>query len=370
MTRVVILGGGFAGLAAARQLRKLRGRAEVILVDRRPSSDFLPLVGDLLYRRIDPRLLQSDLASLAGPLGFRFLNTEATGIDLAGKSLSTSAGPLHWDYLILAAGAEPNFYGTEALRAQTFPLASVADAGRIVSALERDGYAAVLVVGGSYTGVEAATGLRRRLGPDGLPVLIAEQAPTLVPERDAWVRDYVETNCRAMGVEVLCGTTLTGVRGRDAALSNGRVVKNALVLWAAGVAAGPVVRRLDVEKDAQGRLVVDEFLRLNDSVFVAGDSACVMHKGKAVRMAIQPALDQGRTAGANVRALIEGRPLRRYRPVDLGWIVPMANSRSCGKALGVPVRGFAATALHYLMCLWRTPGLARRARILRRLLAR
>ncbi len=371
MTRVVILGGGFAGLSAARELRKLRGRAEVALVDRRATSDFLPLAADLLYRKLDPALLQVDLADFAKRAGIRFLRADATAVDLAAKTVATSAGPLPFDYLIIAAGVEPNLYGNKKLKEETFPLASVADARRIVEELERGGYAAVLVVGGSYTGVEAATGLRRRLAETSARVVIAEQAETLVPDLPPRVRDYVGANCARMGIEVVTGTTLAEMRGRDAVLANGIIVKDALVVWAAGVAAGPLVRALGAEKDAQGRLAVDEFLQLKKGeVFVAGDAARVMHKGSPVRMAIQTALDQGRVAGRNVRALIEGRSLRRYRPLDLGWVVPMANGRSSGQALGIPVRGIAATALHYLMCLWRTPGLARRSRLLRRLLSR
>ena len=385
MKRVVIIGGGFAGLAAAGELR---GRAEVTLVDRKRTFDFLPMLPDLLSRRLDPELLEYDLASLGEALGFRFLNAEVSGVDLAARSVSTSAGPLPCEFLVAACGSETNFYGRDDLRERVLTLDSVADARRILKEIERGGFATALVVGGGYTGIETATNLRRFL-PRRRRVMIVETGPSLVGALPPWMRAYVERNVRAMGIEVVRGTTLKEMHRRDAVLADGRVVPDALVVWAAGVQTGDAVRRLDAQKAKQGRLVVDEFLRLCPSpslagprdkrpspsrgegeCFVAGDAACVMQGGMPLRMAVQIALDEGRVAGANVAALIAGRPLRRYRPVDPGWVVPMRNDRSCGKALGFPVRGFAAIALHYLMCLVRSAGLARRARMLAQVIAR
>ncbi len=371
MAKVVIIGGGFAGLAAAREVARVGSRLDCTLVDRKPTLDFLPMLPDLLSRRLDPELLQHDLAALGEQIGFRFLQSEATGIDLAAKTVATSTGPLPYDHLIVATGSETNFYDRDDLRERALTLDSVADAARIVEALDRGDFDTALVVGGGYTGIETATSLSKALAHrPGKRVMIVELAPALVGTLDPWASAYVARNVRAMGIEVVSGATVKDLRGRDAVLTNGRVVPNALVVWAAGVRAGDVVRRLDAARGKQDRLVVDEFLRLNETCFVAGDAACVMHGGAPMRMAVQISLDEGRTAGANTAALVSGKPLRRYRPLDLGWVVPMRNDRSCGKALGFPVRGFAATGLHYLMCIFRSPGLVRKARMLAQVAAR
>jgi len=160
MTRVVIIGGGFAGLAAARALRSLGPRVECTLVDRKGAFDFLPMLPDVLSGRIEPRLLQYDLSRLGAKLGFTFLHAEATGIDLAARRIclvpgairgNKAEGPgpkaegrndasdangsgLAFDFLIIASGAVTNFYGRDDLRERAFVVDSVEDAARLAAA--------------------------------------------------------------------------------------------------------------------------------------------------------------------------------------------------------------------------------------------
>jgi len=372
MPRVVIIGGGFGGLSAARRLRKRAPEADCTLIDRKETTDFLPMLPDLLSRRVGAELLCRDLAALASRIGFQFLHASVTSVDLKRKLVRTGAGPVEYDYLIIAGGSETDFHGRDDLREAAFTLDSVADALALANAVETDDFDAVVVAGGGYTGVETATNLRRYFAKHAVEkrILLVEYGASLVGSLETWMRDYVGRNLRAMDIDVALGASVDRVESGAVHLTDGRTVERAILVWTAGVRAVDFVQKLDAEKCPRGRLEVDEFLRVNASCFAAGDAACVMHRDRPMRMAVQISLDEGACAGENVARLIRGRRLRRYRPRDLGWVVPMANDRSCGRALGFGVRGVAATALHYLMCILRTRGLARKTALVADLLSR
>ena len=113
---------------------------------------------------------------------------------------------------------------------------------------------------------------------------------------------------------------------------------------------------LMVEKGRQGRISVDQYLRLNETCFVIGDCAQFPHKVNHLRMAVQFSIAQGLCAASNVLLHIKASNLKKYKPIDLGYIIPMANNCSCGKVMGFPIKGRLPTLLHYLMCIYRSFG--------------
>jgi NADH:ubiquinone reductase (H+-translocating) len=151
-------------------------------------------------------------------------------------------------------------------------------------------------------------------------------------------------------------------------LSSGEILDRALLIWAAGVRTGDFIPALDIDKTVQGRINVDEFLRADDSVFVIGDAANFPYRGSFLRMAVQFAIAQGSAAGQNILALIHHKPLRSFKPRDLGYLIPMANNRSCGIVLGLKVKGVLATFFHYFMCVYRTYSLRNKFGFFRELL--
>jgi NADH:ubiquinone reductase (H+-translocating) len=374
-TRVVIIGGGFAGLAAARRLRRSRVPVDCTLIDRRDAFHFLPLLPDLLSRPLDPALLRYPFADLAGPLALRFLRADVAAVDLAARSLATSAGPVPYDLLVIASGCETDFSGRDDLAHFAFTLTSVDEALKLRAAALAADFRSAVVVGGGYTGIEVATHLVRLFRRTGRPrpVLIVEQVPSVLARLPGWVSHYAARNLRAMGVDVLHHASVRDVSNfagsvGDVRLVDGRLIPRALLVWSAGVRTGGFLAGLDVPKGRHARLVVDPCLRLNDSCFVCGDAACFLSAGQPVGMSVQAALDEGDCAGANVARLVAARPLKTFSPMVLGWVVPMANGRSVGQALGISVRGRPASFLHYLMCVFRSMGLARRLRLARQLL--
>ncbi|MBU1124873.1 MAG: hypothetical protein KKC84_02515, partial [Candidatus Omnitrophica bacterium] len=119
------------------------------------------------------------------------------------------------------------------------------------------------------------------------------------------------------------------------------------------------------EKNPQGRLKADEYLRIQDFCFVAGDAASFIHHTKPLRMGVQFSIMQGRLVAENIAQHIRGKSLKKFIPSDFGYIVPMANNYSCGEILGLHIKGRLATFLHFMMCLYRSRGLKNRAEIIR-----
>ena len=175
-----------------------------------------------------------------------------------------------------------------------------------------------------------------------------------------WVRRYALRRLRKYDIELFCDSTIVKAGERSVWLASGQTFNNALFVWSEGMSAGRHIESLAVAKNIQGRIIVDDYLSFGESCFAAGDAACILHKGQTLRMAVQFALSQGRQAAYNILRSIVKMPLKKYRPLDLGWIVPMADNRACGIALGVSLQGYWAGLLHYSFCLLRLPGLKAR----------
>jgi NADH dehydrogenase len=365
MARVVLIGGGFAGLAAAAAFRG-QDDADVVLLDRRPTFDFLPMLPDVIGERADPDLLTYDLAALGRRLGFRFVHDTVTAVDLNERHVVTEAGGFDYDYLLIAAGTRTNFHGQAEVAAHAFALDSVAESRALHAALAKETWSTVVVVGGGYTGVEAATNARaffRRLGADAR-VMICELAPRILGPMPDKFRRYTRRNLDRMDIEVRVETSVEAADADSVRLSSGEALERALLIWSAGVQTPAFVRDLPEKPGRQGRLPVDRFLRVDERGFAAGNAALFQHGGAPLRLSVQFSLGEGRCAARNILRSIRGQELRPFRPRDLGYVVPMANNRSCGVALGVPVYGFPATLLHYLMCIVRSRGVRRRLRMI------
>ena len=171
-----------------------------------------------------------------------------------------------------------------------------------------------------------------------------------------------------MGVDILTGSQIEKIEGRKVYLSGNNVFDDAMVIWAAGVKTADFIQNLKVKKNPQGRIEVDEYLRLDENSFAIGDAAYVKNKDIFLRMAVQFSIAEGECAASNIIKSIKARPLDKYKPLDMGYIIPMANNRSCGNVLGLNVTGFLATALHFMMCLYRSWTWRNRFCIVKRLL--
>lgn len=370
MHKVIIIGGGFAGIAASRKLARRKDLFEIALFDKKNGFDFLPSLPDVLGRGIEPRFLACNIESISKAKGVEFINEEILTIDFDRRKVFTAKRETEYDYLIVTSGSETNFYGNENIRKEAFSLDNVADADKIVKIIKEKTFKNYIVSGGGYTGIEVATNLRLFLDKNKAAgkIVIIERSSSILGPLPAWIKQYVSDNLAKINVEVLLDTSVERIENNTVYLQGGKTLSDSFVIWAAGVKTAGFIQNLKVEKNPQGRIQVDEHLRLNERCFVAGDAAYFKHKDGYLRMAVQFAITQGELAAANVINSALGKKLKTYKPIDLGYIIPMANNRSCGVVLAVKIRGFIATVFHFIMCAYRLCGIGNKTGFIRNLL--
>jgi len=370
--KVIIIGGGFGGLSASRRLCKSGIKLEVMLIDKKQTVDFLPMLPDCIGRMISPEFLSYGIENIGRKLGFNFIKGEVIAVDLEKKEVSVNSEGLKYDYLIIASGSETNFYGNQGIRQYAYTLDGISDARKMIDGLGQGKFDNFVVGGGGYTGIEVATNLRLFLNRNGMKgrIVIVERAPAILGPLPEWMKKYVIDNLQRLNIEISVNNTIDIIEEHRIHLSEGKILDNVFVVWAAGVKTSSFIQNLKVDKNPQGRIKVDEYLRLNNNCFVIGDAANFSQQNNFLRMAVQFAIAQGDLAGANIIRDIKGLNLRKYKPLDLGYIIPMANNRSCGSILGLNLKGFLPTIFHFIMCIYRSYGKRNKIGIIKDLLKR
>lgn len=355
--RVVIIGGGFAGLAAMNELKG--SGALVTLVDRNLYSTFQPL----LYQVATAGLTSSDVAyplwSVTRRTGARFHKAMMTGIDTASRVVSLDDGAqLTYDYLILATGVSANFFGIPGADKHSMSLYTRRDAvalrEQLIGQLERlsqngrDGGLAVTIAGGGATGVELAGTLAElrnialpaafpTISPQRIQVTLVEQAPALLAAFRPHQQEYARRQLLDRGVDVRLGAAIREVTSDGVLLADGTTLASDVTVWAAGVAAPGATGRLGLPSGRAGRLVVGPDLRIEgqDRIFAAGDIS--VSSSHPVAQLAQPAIQQGRFAARQVRRLLAGQGTESFRYHDKG-IMATIGRRSAVVELPVGVR--------------------------------
>ncbi len=370
MNKVLIIGGGFAGISALGRLAKYRKEFEITLLDKKETSDFLPMLPDILSERIHPKFLTSPLDKICKKLKCAFINEEVVSLDLEKKTINTQSRTLEYDYLLIASGSETNFYGNNEVKKYAFKLDRASGAEKILEGLRSGAFDNFVIAGGGYTGVEAATNLKYYClnHKKKNRIVIVEKSPRLLGPLPDWMKSYVSGNLKDSNIEVFTNTGVDKVDGESVSLSNKETLRRAMLIWTAGVKAGDCLLDLKVDRNPQGRIKTDENLKIGRNCFAAGDAAQVVYSGQPLRMSVQFAITQGRRAAENIIRDRRDAPLLKYKPLDLGYVIPMANGISCGNILKLNLKGVLPTALHYLMCIYRSLGVSNKGGIIRDLL--
>ena len=341
---VVIVGGGFAGLWAARALADAPVR--ITLLDRGNHHLFQPL----LYQVATAGLSAPDIAAplrhiLRRQRNVTVLMEEVSGIDPAAREVRIEGGaPLHYDYVLLASGATHAYFGHDDWAPHAPGLKTLDDAlrirRRILSAFERaeaetdaEARRALLtfaIVGGGPTGVELAGTLAeiarhtlerefRRIDPGDARVLLVEAGPRVLSSFPASLSAKARAQLASLGVEVRTGAPVAAIDASGIEVGGERIAART-VLWAAGVAASPLARSLGVPLDRAGRVLVEPDLSAPGlpDVFVAGDLAALLQEGKPVPGVAPAAKQMGRHVAAAIRARLAGKPAARFRYRDYG----------------------------------------------------
>jgi NADH dehydrogenase len=360
---VVVVGGGFAGLAA---LSALRGSgAAVTLVDRNVYSTFQPL----LYQVATAGLTSSDVAyplwSVTRKTGARFHRGRLASVDLAGRRVRLDDGAeLRYDYLILATGVSASFFGIPGAEKHSMSMYTRRDAvalrDRLETELSRRSWGgtgaglAIAIAGGGPTGVELAgtvAELRNIAVPAAFPaidtsaikVTLIEKAPVLLAAFKPKEQEYARRQLEARGVDVRLGATIRELASGEVLLADGTSVPSDVTVWAAGVAAPDWSAGLGLAQGHSGRFVTGPDLRVRgqDRIFAAGDIS--VSATDPVAQLAQPAIQQGRHAGEQIRRLLAGQGTEPFSYHDKG-IMATIGSRSAVVELpsGIRLRGTLA----------------------------
>jgi len=340
---VVIVGGGFAGLCAARALRG--APVDVTLLDRRNHHVFQPLLYQVATAGLSAPEIAAPLRSIfRRQSNVAVLMAEVVSVDVPRRRVVLADGETPYDYLILATGATHSYFGHDDWARHAPGLKSIEDALEIrrrlfvaferaereTDAAARRSWLTFVVVGGGPTGVELAGTVAeiarhtlrrefRRIDPSRARVLLLEGTDRVLPPYPPELSQKARQQLEGLGVEVRPGALVTDVDGHGVCIGAERI-ESRTVMWAAGVAASPLGRSLGAPVDRAGRVKVEKDLTLpgRPEVFVVGDLAAVEQAGRPVPGVAPAAMQMGRHAARNVLRSIAGRPLVPFHYVDKG----------------------------------------------------
>jgi len=321
--RIVIVGGNFAGLTAARQLDR---RHAVTVIDRSPSFEWLPNIHELLSGVKRPVDLRLPLRRLVTRAGHRFVRGEVAEIDARAGRLATVEGrEFGFDACIVAVGGVNDTFGVKGADRHSMPFKSVADCaaiGRRLAALaRRPGGRSVVIVGGGLEGIEALGEILRRFGRGGLLQLcVVEAGARLLAGAPAELDAAVRARSAAYGVRFCTRSPVTAVTGKHVQLRSGERLRSDLTIWTGGVTASPLLRESGLTGKSGRWAPVTPALQSKrfENLFVAGDAA---ELPSPLPKQAYFAMQMGACAADNARRWLGGRAVRAFKPAPKPMLV-------------------------------------------------
>jgi NADH dehydrogenase len=369
MPSVLIIGGGFAGLNAAKGLGNVAD-IQLTLVDRTNHHLFQPLLYQVAMAGLSPADIAAPIRSLLSKYkNIRVLHGEIRGLDLAAKTAIADFGELKFDYLVMCCGARHSYFGhdeweefapglknlEQATEIRRRVLSAYEEAERITSTEERRRLLTFVIVGGGPTGVELAGAIGemsrytlakdfRNIDPSLARVILIEAGPRILPMFSEPLVARAVRDLEHLGVQVWTNSAVTKIDADGVEIGKERL-RSATVLWAAGVTASPLGKLAGLEVDRQGRVVVEPDLSVkgNSAVFVAGDQAVFTHQtGKPLPGTAPVAMQQGRYLAKLIRDDVAGLPRKPFHFTDKGQMATIGRSRAIVEVGRMKLAGFKA----------------------------
>lgn len=369
--RVVIVGAGFAGLWAARELAD--APVEVTLVDRNNYHTFQALLYQVATAALEPESIAFPIRTTLGASpNVRFVMAHAIRVDTGSKVLVTSGPDIPYDYLILATGSVPATFGIPGIEEHSFVLKTleegVALRNHIICAFEKAAFEhdqeerkkllTFVVAGGGATGVEFAGAMcelvRGSLREDfptidfgEVRVVLVEAGNELVAPMPPGVRGYTLKRLRSMGLEIHLNAAVTEVTHDDIRFRDGTTIATRTVVWTAGVRAEPLAEASGIPAARDGRVEVLPTMQVSGApeIYVAGDLARIFEKDKLLPMVAQVAIQSAQAAAQNVKRALDGRAPEPFAYRDLGSMVVIGRNAAGAEIGGRTYTGFFAWIL-------------------------
>jgi NADH dehydrogenase len=360
--RVLVLGGGFAGIGAAHKLKK--SDADVVVVDKHDYHTFQPLLYQVATGLLEQPAVGHPIRDLFHKQdNVRIHQDEVTAIDLDARRVEfAELEALGYDYLVLGLGAEVNFFGVEGAAEHAFPLYTLTDAVRLKNhvlktweeadrkpALVEDGALNVVVVGGGPTGVETAgamaelyNGVFKKDYPDvpegAATITLVEAGPEIFPMFKPDIREYTVGALEKRGVDVQTGDVVESISPTRVKLKSGDELEAHTLVWGAGLQGNELVRSLGLELGRGNRIGVDEELRIpsHPEAYAVGDVAAITD-AKTEQVLPQlgsVALQSGEHAGETIAQLIAGKETKPFKYRDKGTMAAIGRGSAVVQMLG------------------------------------
>ena len=387
MPHVLIIGGGFVGLNAAKGLGGVGG-IEVTLVDRTNHHLFQPLLYQVAMAGLSPADIAAPIRSMLSRYrNIRVLQGEVRSLDLGRKTAVADFGELVFDYLILACGARHSYFGhdeweehapglknlEQATEIRRRVLSAYEEAERSKSTDDRKPLLTFVVVGGGPTGVELAGAIGemsrftlakdfRNIDATLARVILLEAGPRILPTFSGQQAARATRDLEHLGVQVWTDSAVTKIDAEGVEISNERI-RAATVLWAAGVKASSLGQATGLEVDRQGRVLVEQDLSVkgHKNVFVAGDQACfTLQTGKPLPGTAPVAIQEGRYLARTIRSEVRGKPRQPFHFADKGQMATIGRSHAVVEIGRLRMAGFLAWILWLMVHIYYLTGFKNR----------
>jgi NADH:ubiquinone reductase (H+-translocating) len=397
-TRIVIIGGGFAGTATALKLEKTYRRdpsVEITLIDSENFFTFTPLLAEVPSGSIQPKHIVFPLRALLKRTKVK--QAEVKEVDLNNRTVTAAhcqaCGDelLPFDQLVLASGSTPNYFGLPGVAEHALTIKSLADAtalhAQVIDKLEhadlqsdpvaRRQMLTFVVAGGGFAGVETLAELNDfvrgakkfypNVSPEDVRMVLIHSGNRILPEVSKSLSAYALKKLRSRGVEVLLETRVLGCRGDCVTLSNGDELLASTFVWAAGTAPSPILARLDLPRTKAGKIEVDATMAVSGhpGLWAVGDSAAIpdVVTGGLCPPTAQYALRQGKRLAQNIAAVLENREPEPFKFKTLGVLAGLGRRSAVAEIFGLQFSGFIAWWLFRTIYLMKLPGFERKLRV-------
>jgi NADH dehydrogenase len=391
--RVLVIGGGFAGYTAARELCQLtRRRADVgvMLISRENYFTFWPMLASVISSDVETKNVAQPLRRALIREGASFRRADLEAVDAGKRTVTASGREFPYDHLVLALGAEPAYFGVPGVEEHAISIRGIGAGeditNRVIERYEETTLAhdevpesklTFVVIGGGATGVEVASELHSlvrdlivpdypNISPHRVKIILVDRNEEVLKELDPALRRIARKKLVDLQVEVVNNVKAREVTADRVVLDDGSEIETENVIWTAGARASVRLDDLDFPHDERKGLSVDRFMRVegHDNVWGIGDSAAnVDERGEPVPPNAQAAVQEGKAVARNILAAIDGGELKpfRYRPV--GQLVEMGSEFAVNEVMGVKFSGFVAALFWRMTYLYKLESPNSRVRI-------
>jgi NADH dehydrogenase len=396
--RIVVVGGGFGGVYAAKQLEKIfkqNAQVEIVLISEKNYLLFSPMLPEVPASSIEAKHIVSPIRTFFRKV--KFQNSSVEAIDLERRQIKTShcskCGSifLKYDYLVLAAGSVTNYFGLPGVAENALPMKKLEDAmalrNHVIDLLEhadmetapeiRRKMLTFVVAGGGFAGAETAAELQDfltstpRFYPNILPeecrVVLVHAGERLLPEISTPLADYALAQLQKNKIEVLLKTRVDSAGSDVVVLDSSKKIQSKTLIWTSGTTPNPILATLPCLKNKRGQIVVNEYLEVPDfpGVYALGDAAEIPdpYTGKYYPPTAQHAVREAKRAAKNIAADIGNGTKKPFRFKPLGMLAALGHHSAVAEVFGIRFSGFFAWWLWRTIYLLKLPNLLSKLRV-------